>query len=336
MASLAQADLTDSSSGRSPIFDLGPGAHECWYPVALSSAVPQGGVIGREIADARIVVYRGEDGVVRAMSAYCKHMGADLSVGGEVVGNNIRCPFHHWAYGDGGQCKHIPAGDAIPERANLFHFETREQFGLIWVFFGKAPLYALQTFEDFDETKHVARSYEIALNDQLNCEPWIFTTNVFDIVHLRFLHGVNIVNSDIEEVDAYRRRMSWVADMGEKAAGGLRMTIDVYGMNSLRTQGDQGGRLKWYIAGSVPSARQGTKFFLTIVTTKEPGAEEFLDRQAAMHTQIINEDLPILNNMRLDELLLVPSDRAMTRFMRSVLKYPRVTMKTLEQSVRRA
>src|SRR3546814_5722862 len=80
--------------------------------------------------------------------------GADLSVGGEVVGNNIRCPFHHWAYGDGGQCRHIPAGDEIPKRATLFHFASAEQFGLIWVFFGKKPLYELQTFEDFDEDKH--------------------------------------------------------------------------------------------------------------------------------------------------------------------------------------
>jgi phenylpropionate dioxygenase-like ring-hydroxylating dioxygenase large terminal subunit len=334
MDSLEKTGPVESPSGRNPIFDLGPGAHECWYPVALSSSVPTGKVIGREIGDGRIIVYRGEDGAVRAMSAYCKHMGADLSVGGEVQGNNIRCPFHHWAYGDGGQCKNIPAGDKIPRRANLFQFASREQFGLIWVFFGKTPLYDIQTFDDFDEEKHVARSYEIQLGDKLDCEPWIFTTNVFDIAHLRFLHGINIVNSDVEEIDTYRRRMSWVADMGAKAAGGLRMDIDVYGMNSLRTKGDQGGRLKWYIAGSVPSVREGTKFFLTIVTTNEPGAEEFLDRQAAMHTQIINEDIPILNNMRLDELLLVPSDRAMTRFMRSVVKYPRVTMKALERSAR--
>ncbi|HEX8028500.1 MAG TPA: hypothetical protein VF491_08565, partial [Vicinamibacterales bacterium] len=201
-------------------------------------------------------------------------------------------------------------------------------------FYGKAPLYELQTFDDFDDEQHVARSYEVQLDEKPFCEPWLFTTNVFDIVHLRFLHGVNIVNSEIEEIDPYRSRMSWEADMGEKAAGGLRLDIHVYGMNSLRTKGDQGGRLKWYIAASVPSVREGTKFFLTIVTTKDEGAEAFLDRQAAMHTQILNEDVPVLNNMRLDELLLVPSDRAMARFMRAVLKYPRVTMKALERSVR--
>src|SRR3546814_14464003 len=122
-----------------------------------------------------------------------KHMGADPSVGGEVVGNNIRCPFQHWAYGDGGQFRHIPAGDEIPKRATLFHFASAEQFGLIWVFFGKKPLYELQTFEDFDEDKHVARSYQVQLSEKLNSEPWMSTTNVFDIVHLKLLNKVNIL-----------------------------------------------------------------------------------------------------------------------------------------------
>lgn len=334
MAARAMADPADGTSGGASIFNLGPGAHECWYPVALSADVPKGKVVGRDIADGRVVVYRGEDGVIRAMSAYCKHMGADLSVGGEVIGNNIRCPFHHWSYGDGGECKHIPTGDEIPKRAKLFEFAAREQFGLIWVFFGKTPLYELQTFEDYDEAKHVARSFEVQLNDKLDCEPWMFTTNVYDIAHLRSLHGINIVHSEVEDIDDYRSRMSWDADLGDKGSGGLSIEIYVYGVNSLRNKGVQGGRLKWYIGASVPSARHGTKFFMTIITTNDEGSEEFLDRQAAMHAQIMNEDLPVLNNMRLDELMLLPSDRALSRFMRSVLKYPRVTMKELERFAR--
>src|SRR3546814_10360764 len=102
---------------------------------------------------------------------------------------------------------------------SLFHCASAEQFGLIWVFFGKKPLYELQTFEDFDEDKHVARSYQVQLSEKLNSEPWMSTTNVFDIVHLKFLHKVNILNSEIEDIDPYRRRMRWEADMGEKAAG---------------------------------------------------------------------------------------------------------------------
>src|SRR3546814_11757304 len=115
-------------------------------------------------------------------------------------------------------------------------------------------------------------------------------TNVFDIVHLKFLHKVNILNSEIEDIDPYRRRMRWEADMGEKAAGGLNMEIYVYGINSLRTHGDQEGRLKWSIAASVPSARAGTKFFLTLITSQDDRDAEFFHRQPASHTHIINTD----------------------------------------------
>jgi phenylpropionate dioxygenase-like ring-hydroxylating dioxygenase large terminal subunit len=323
-------DSWDDADKRGSVFDLGPGAHQCWYPVALSSQVPAGKVIGRDFADGRIILYRGQDGGLRAMSAYCRHMGTDLSVGGEVIGNTIRCPYHHWAYGDGGRCVQIPSGDAIPKSANLFQFPLKEQFGLIWIFFGEEPLYELQTFPDFDAEKHVVRSY-VSEHDTLHCEPWVFTTNIYDFVHLRFLHNMKIINSDIQEVDPYRSRMSWDVDLGEKAAGGWRPEIYVYGVNSIRTVGDQAGRLKWYIAASSPFGREGTRFFFTIVTTKGDGAEEFLDRQAAMHARIQNEDVPILNNLRYGNFNLVKSDQAMMRFMRKVLKYPRTSMQELEK-----
>src|SRR3546814_6741212 len=74
------------------------------------------------------------------MSAYCKHMGADLSVGGDIVGNDVRCPYHHWTYGDGGKCTGIASGDPIPRESNLASFPTAEHLGLIWVFFGETPL----------------------------------------------------------------------------------------------------------------------------------------------------------------------------------------------------
>lgn len=68
MATLAvvSGGLDEPAPQESP-FDLGPGAHQCWYPVALSSDVPKGKAFGRDLGDGRIVLYRGEDGVVRAM-----------------------------------------------------------------------------------------------------------------------------------------------------------------------------------------------------------------------------------------------------------------------------
>jgi len=313
--------------------NLGPGAHQCWYPVALSSELPKAKSVGLDLGDGRIVVYRGEDGKLRAVSAYCRHMGADLSVGGEVIGNNIRCPYHHWAFGEGGKCQNIPSGDRIPRGSSLANLPVDEQHGLIWVFFGDKPLYDIPMFGDFDNTQHVYRACEVKLCEKLQVEPWIFSTNVFDAVHLRLLHGLDFVGSDLKELSPYHRRLTMhAADLGGKGTGGTwHVEVDVLGINCVRTKGEMDGRLKWYIAAQTPCGRQGTRTFLSIITTKgEGGADAFFDRAEAMHTRLVNEDIPILNNMRYGNLRLVHADLAMGRFIRAARKYPRTTLDALE------
>lgn len=322
---------TPEAKRRALIADLGPGAHQCWYPIALSKDVPKGKVVGSDLADGRVVIYRGEDGAVRVMSAYCRHMGADLSVGGDVVGNDVRCPYHHWTYGDGGKCSSIASGDAIPKNSRLANLPTAEHLGLIWVFFGDTALYELPTFEEYDETKFAFRAFEIELDYKLEVEPWVFTTNVFDVVHNRVVHGLQINEPTIEEVSPYLRRMKWDANhSGEKQAGAWRPDIEVFGTNSIRTRSEIEGRFKWYVAALTPCGRDGTKVFFSIVTTRDDEAEDCLAGWQAMHNRFINEDLPILNNLRLGDLHLVGADRAMVRFMRDVRNYPRMTLDALE------
>jgi cholesterol 7-dehydrogenase len=41
-----------------------------------------------------LVLFRTEKDEAKVLDAYCPHMGADLGVGGKVVGDCIECPFH--------------------------------------------------------------------------------------------------------------------------------------------------------------------------------------------------------------------------------------------------
>jgi phenylpropionate dioxygenase-like ring-hydroxylating dioxygenase large terminal subunit len=104
-----------------------------WHPICLSSDVAPGQVKGFDFLDGRIVVMRGEDGVAQVLSAYCLHLGADLCVG-NVVGNHLRCPFHHWHYDATGKCVKTAAGDPPPPTARLFRFPTVERYGVIFAF----------------------------------------------------------------------------------------------------------------------------------------------------------------------------------------------------------
>src|ERR1700730_15247486 len=99
--------------------------HACWYLLALSSELGTREIRGVNFLGGRVVVYRTEQGEAQVRSAYCRHLGADLSVG-KVVGETIQCPFHHWRYERSGRCVDIPGGDNLPTAARLFAFTGAE------------------------------------------------------------------------------------------------------------------------------------------------------------------------------------------------------------------
>ncbi len=127
------------------------GFHQSWYAIARSGEVGNGEVIGRDFLDGRAIVYRGENGAAVVMNAFCRHLGADLSMG-KVIGNDIRCAFHHWQYGPDGGCTKIPASEKIPKAARMFKYPTAEKWGLIWAFNGTSPLFDVPEFVDYAES----------------------------------------------------------------------------------------------------------------------------------------------------------------------------------------
>ena len=86
-----------------------------WYVACYSDEIAEGEVkplryFGRDLA-----IWRGEDGKVRIIDAYCKHLGAHMGHGGKVHGNLLECPFHAWRYaGEEGVVKEIPYAKVIP------------------------------------------------------------------------------------------------------------------------------------------------------------------------------------------------------------------------------
>src|SRR5688500_16086181 len=76
---------------------------QSWFPICMSSELPPGAVKGVSFLGGRVVAFRGEDGKASVVSAYCPHLGADLSVG-SVAGNSLRCAYHQWEFDKGGNC----------------------------------------------------------------------------------------------------------------------------------------------------------------------------------------------------------------------------------------
>lgn len=80
----------------------------------------------------KLVAFRGEDGEVHILDAYCPHMGGDLSLGC-VEGSSIRCPFHNWSWGADGVCDDIPYAKKIPEKAVIKSWPTTEENKLLFI-----------------------------------------------------------------------------------------------------------------------------------------------------------------------------------------------------------
>ena len=230
--------MLDRSKSRQPIKKraVQPIPHEgddgvysqTWWPVCLSSDVEKGQVIGRELMNGRVIVFRGEDGDVSVMSAYCAHVGADLSVG-EVVGNTIRCAFHHFAYDHSGKCVSTGMGEPPPPSACVFKFPTAERHGVIWAFNREEPLFDMWSFTYPDDEIVVAA--EVSHWGGFEVDLWVVIGQIPDANHAQFVHDTEPakeVKLDYWEYGASRLRPE--LDMGERDKV-LNLHARIFGTN---------------------------------------------------------------------------------------------------------
>ena len=71
---------------------MGPFLRNQWYTAATSAELGDK-PLARTICNEPLVIYRGGDGQVAALTDRCPHRKAPLSAG-EVIGNDIQCGYH--------------------------------------------------------------------------------------------------------------------------------------------------------------------------------------------------------------------------------------------------
>lgn len=158
-----------------------------WY-IACRSSLGKGEAKSIDLCGQKIVIFRGEDGIVRALDAYCPHLGTDLGIG-RVDGNWIRCTFHHWAFDATGTCQDIPCQTQIPAKAKISAYATEEKYGFIWIYpDAKAPE-AIAEFDELQGKRLVTRSDKAF---ERNCHHHICMMNGIDAQHLRTVHRLTI------------------------------------------------------------------------------------------------------------------------------------------------
>jgi phenylpropionate dioxygenase-like ring-hydroxylating dioxygenase large terminal subunit len=299
----------------------GEGGYDvCWYPVALSSEVPAGTVHSAEFLDGRVVVVRAEDGRVSVLSAYCRHVGADLA-DGDVVDGCVRCPFHHWRYGLDGECVGTAVGDRVPSGTALFAFPTQEKWGLIWAFNGAEPTYDVPSWDE-DESERLCIA-EVAAD--FRGDPLMVPVNVLDMQHQRSLHGLEVHDFDIALNDDGN-----TFDVEMMFSGGpfnvpritrhaklIGTNTVVYsqapiGIDTISTAVPYGGRTRMYVVTG------GLRSVLDADTIEAQVAERH-----KLSLDIIQQDLPVLQHLRYRADTMTKSDRPVATYLQFASKYPR-------------
>lgn len=321
MASTHVLRSARAAKSRHPRGKSAGGFHQTWYAIARSDEVRAGEVIGRDFLEGRAIVFRSENGEPSVMNAYCRHLGADLSLG-KVIGNDLRCAFHHWHYGLDGVCSKIPASDKIPKAARVFKFPTAEKWGLVWAFNGIEPLFEVPEFVGYGEAELEVRTAEVF---DLPVEPWVPFTNSMDFQHLRILHGLKI-DCDPDAIEVGDYRIQYDVRFEDPNFGIFDQRIRVTGTNTIALAGRLNGMGILSMATGTPTPDGRTIGWSVTATPKSEGdsaeRNQRLEIGEAFFRRLIQEDEPIMKTIKFHDGLLIDADRALARFLNYVRRFP--------------
>jgi phenylpropionate dioxygenase-like ring-hydroxylating dioxygenase large terminal subunit len=158
---------------------------EGWYWVLASKDLPINKVKPVKLLGRDLAIYRGKDRIVRAIDAYCPHMGAHLAEG-KVEGDSIRCFFHNWKFDSCGNCVEIPAlTKALPVKNKTW--SVAEQYGIIWIWTGENIRQSLPFIPELenDECDAIISNYFTK-----NCHPNVVMINAIDAQHFNTVHNL--------------------------------------------------------------------------------------------------------------------------------------------------
>lgn len=173
-----------------------------WYRVGYTAELLPGGVVPLRCFGRDLVLFRTMEGGAYVLDAHCPHLGAHLGVGGTVVGDTIRCPFHGWQFDGRGQCRRIPYSRDNPS-ARVQAWEVEEVNGVIFVYYdelgGRASWHVPQHPElhssDWTPLK-VIGSWRVHTHVQELNE------NGVDLAHYTVVHGTAFEGTDNDSVSA--------------------------------------------------------------------------------------------------------------------------------------
>jgi phenylpropionate dioxygenase-like ring-hydroxylating dioxygenase large terminal subunit len=296
---------------------------QTWYPICLSSDVAAGAIVGKSFLDGRVVVFRGQDGVAQVVSAYCPHLGADLSVGC-VVENRVRCAFHHWQFDRRGDCVRAGMGEPPPHGAALFSYPTTERYGIVWAFNGESPWFRLPDLLYPDEDLAFKN---LIYPEVFNVDPWVGSANPADFQHLQTVHGFTFDKDPASLVQWSDHSIHYQGCASMPTGDKLDFDVATFGTNIFRQLGTLNGRWFSLVLGTgLPAPGKSEVFFAVAVRKSEvdeASRQSLLETLLDFERGLFEEDLPILRSAHFRPGVMTKNDKTLVRYFDYVRTFPR-------------
>lgn len=231
-----QAKLS-SNVARLPAVEDFPTYPASWYLFCRSAQLDEK-PLSQRILGQKLVAFRTASGRVAMMDANCAHLGADLGCG-SVVGDTIRCPFHHWRYGTDGVCQSVPNQGQVPSFARLRTYPVEERHGYVFFFNGSDALFPLPFIIGANPADFIAgEKFEYVAD----CTWYMNSAHAFDTQHFAAVHDRKLLGPPSIDCPApFARRNRYRAEViGESifdrilrvvAGRTVEITLTIWGGN---------------------------------------------------------------------------------------------------------
>jgi len=188
-----------------------------WFQIGWTNDFPAGTVHSRKFFGQEMVVFRTESGELKALEAYCPHLGAHLGCGGIISGENIRCPFHYWEFDGDGRNTLIPYQDRPNRAIQMQTWQLLERNEVVYIWHdinGAAPSWeAPDVFEVLGPDVAAAEYHSSYPAGQvrfgaLRLNPYVVLDNAADPSHFVAVHGSSSIPTVVSaEPDGHQFRV---------------------------------------------------------------------------------------------------------------------------------
>jgi len=296
-----------------------------WYLALYADELSIGEAKPLEYVGRKLVIYRGEDGQAALFDAYCPHLGAHLGVGGTVVGDSLRCPFHGWEWERSGRCRHIPYTRKIPAGARLRTYPVVERNGAVWFWFdasGAAPAFDVPVLPEWGDPEYGTDWGHHVWT--IRTHPQDILENGIDWPHSNRVHGFDPPYDPIKGFDG--PLYHWGASTGKEIElldgqrESFRFQVETWGLGLSHVHYSGLFSVVFQI-GHTPIDETHTQIRFAVLTReadrRDPEIAAALRRYEADNVRTFEQDFPIWENKRYRERpLLCDGDGPIQEFRR--------------------